>query len=104
MSIKIDKTKCVGCQKCKQVCPGNLIRLDKQGKAEIHYAEECWGCASCLKECQHNAIRYYLGADMGGNGTLLYVKDNETTIEWVIDKGDGTTESIIINKSNSNSY
>ena len=41
---------------------------------------------------------------MGGNGPLLYVKDNETTIEWVIDKGDGTTESIIINKSNSNSY
>ena len=27
MSIKIDESRCVGCARCVEVCPGNLIKL-----------------------------------------------------------------------------
>ena len=33
MSIQINKLKCVGCGKCVEACPGNLIKKDTDGKA-----------------------------------------------------------------------
>ena len=35
MSIQINKLKCVGCGKCVEACPGNLIKKDTDGKAFI---------------------------------------------------------------------
>lgn len=33
MSIVIDKSRCIGCKKCRNVCPGSLIKTDENGKA-----------------------------------------------------------------------
>ena len=33
MSIVIDKSKCIGCKRCRNVCPGSLIKTDENGKA-----------------------------------------------------------------------
>ena len=61
MSIAINRAKCVGCKRCIEACPGNLIRyVDK--KAVIKREKDCWGCTSCLKECQTGAITFFLGA------------------------------------------
>lgn len=49
MSIQINKLKCVGCGKCIEACPGNLIKKDIDGKAFIKHVKDCWGCTSCLK-------------------------------------------------------
>jgi adenylylsulfate reductase, subunit B len=103
MSIKIDEGSCIGCGRCSDICPGNLLVVDNN-LARIREPQACWGCTACVKECPVNAIRSYLGADMGGSGSLLYVKDHEDTLEWIIQKADGTTESIIIYKANSNTY
>ena len=70
MSIIIDKEKCRKCGKCTQVCPGSLIKKDEDGKAFIKYPKDCWGCCSCIKECQFDAIGLYLGADIGGMGSI----------------------------------
>ena len=35
MSIVIDKSKCIGCKRCRNVCPGSLIKTDENGKAYI---------------------------------------------------------------------
>ena len=35
MSIQINKLKCVGCGKCVKACPGNLIKKDTDGKADM---------------------------------------------------------------------
>ena len=35
MSIMIDRSKCVGCGKCHEVCPGTLIKLDENKRAYI---------------------------------------------------------------------
>ena len=32
MSIVIDKSKCIGCKKCRNVCPGSLIKTDETAK------------------------------------------------------------------------
>ena len=57
MSIKIDKNLCVGCRKCTEVCPGNLIKIGDDKKAYIKYPDDCWGCSSCIKECKLNAVK-----------------------------------------------
>lgn len=67
MSIRIQKSKCAGCGRCIEACPGNLIKKDKENKAFIRQVRDCWGCTSCIKECRHDAIRFFLGADVGGN-------------------------------------
>ena len=56
MSIAIDKQKCIGCGRCRNVCPGSLIKLDSDNRAYIKYPKDCWGCTSCIKECPAYAI------------------------------------------------
>lgn len=104
MSIQIDRDKCISCGKCSNVCPGNLIEIDEANKAVMKYPEECWGCTACLKECPKGAIRYYLGADIGGQGGYLFTKNHRDHIEWFIVSADKTKHHIKINKKESNKY
>lgn len=56
----IDKTKCVGCTTCTQICP-----LDVYGpvipnqKPEVLYPNECWHCRACEFDCPAGAISMY---------------------------------------------
>ena len=104
MSIAIDAKQCVGCGKCRMVCPGSLIHMNQDGKAFIKYPKDCWGCTSCLKECAVHAIRFYLGADMGGMGSKMSVASREQYLDWKIEKRDGTVETIVIDRKQSNQY
>lgn len=104
MSIQINKAKCIGCGKCREVCPGSLIKQDDNHKAYIKYPKDCWGCTSCIKECAAHAIRFYLGADMGGLGSLLHTESDGDFLHWILDKPDGTTSEIVINRKESNKY
>ncbi len=55
---EIDKSKCIGCQKCSKVCPDNAIKMvsTKDGlKAKIDY-NYCKGCGACANECPVKAI------------------------------------------------
>ena len=103
MSIRIDQKKCVGCGMCQNVCPGTLISI-KNGKANMDYPRDCWGCASCVKECKFGAIEFFLGADIGGNGSSLSVTSEGNIMHWNIRKADGNVETIDIDRRNSNKY
>ena len=103
MSISIDRTKCVGCKKCVEVCPGNLIKIE-DGKAVIKREKDCWGCTSCLKECKVCAIKFFLGADMGGKGSVLSVSQKGDIRDWTVTAPDGTEKTISINTKESNKY
>ncbi|MBQ8509419.1 MAG: 4Fe-4S binding protein [Clostridia bacterium] len=104
MSIAIDREKCIGCGKCRDVCPGTLIKIDAVKKAYIKYPKDCWGCTSCVKECPVYAIRFYLGADMGGLGSRLHIEKADGLLHWIIEKPDGNVSEIVTNPKESNKY
>ena len=108
MSIVIDPLKCIGCTKCTQVCPGTLIemtdlKMDNK-KAVMKYPKDCWGCVSCVKECPVQAISFFLGADIGGNGSTMVTKEKGDILSWIIEKRDGTTQVIDIIRKDANKY
>ncbi len=103
MSIRIDKGKCVRCGQCALVCPGGLIVQDEEKKAYIKYPKDCWGCAACLKECKVGAIKYFLGADIGGKGVYLYTLDEQDFLHWFIVNND-IQHRMTSNKRESNKY
>ena len=104
MSIRIDRETCVGCGRCHDVCPGTLIKLADDGHAFIKYPRDCWGCTSCVKECPVHAIRFYLGADIGGRGSLLHTEESGDILNWIIEHPDGSVTEIPVNRRESNQY
>ncbi len=104
MSIMIDREKCIGCGRCHEVCPGTLIKLDNEHRAYIKYPRDCWGCTSCIKECPVYAVRFYLGADIGGMGSLVHTEKRGDILSWIIDRPDGTQNIIEVNQKESNKY
>ena len=103
MSIAINSSKCVGCKRCIEACPGNLIKL-VDSKAVIKREKDCWGCTSCLKECQAGAIAFFLGADIGGRGSVLSVSDRGDIRTWTVTAPDQSTKTIVVNRKESNKY
>lgn len=101
--IEIDKTKCVGCGRCVDICPGNLLLL-KNSRADIRDVRDCWGCTACVKICPHNAICYRLAADLGGAGAKLFAQDSPTKLTWQIHKIDGSKIFLEVDKSQANKF
>ena len=104
MSIAIDQKQCIGCGKCRMICPGSLIHQNETGKAFIKYPKDCWGCTSCIKECSRDAIRFFLGADVGGRGASMIVSEKPDISTWTVEKPDGTQITIQVNKKDANKY
>ena len=53
----IDTDKCNGCGFCEQICPQDVIRMDKTtGKAHIAYLRDCQSCFLCEMKCPQNAV------------------------------------------------
>lgn len=103
MSIRINSKRCIGCRKCVAVCPGSLIEIQDQ-KAYMRYPRDCWGCVSCVKECPKGAIDFFLGADIGGNGSRMNVTCEGEILHWNIHRYDGTIKVIDVNSKNANKY
>ena len=103
MSIRIQPEVCVGCGRCVEVCPGNLIKLADR-KAVIRRPEDCWGCTSCLKECAFGAIRFYLGADIGGRGGEMHTVREGPLTHWIIETVDSDPVTITVDSRDANKY
>ena len=103
MSIRIEQDHCIGCGRCTDVCPGNLLFL-QAGKAAIRDVRDCWGCTACVKECPRDAIFFMLEAELGGAGGRLYAEDGNDTLTWVLKLADGAEQRIVVNKKQANAY
>ena len=104
MSINIDQSKCIGCGKCHDVCPGTLIKINEQKTAYIKYPKDCWGCTSCIKECPVQAIQFFLGEDIGGKGSKVHTEKVNGLIRWIVEFPDGSVKHIDIDPKESNKY
>lgn len=104
VSIRIREDSCIGCGRCADICPGNLIHLNADGKACIPHVRDCWGCTSCIKECPVSAIDFFLGPDLEGRGTTLTVKRTQEGYRWIFKDRGGRTKEIGVNAKSSNRY
>jgi adenylylsulfate reductase subunit B len=87
-----------------EVCPGNLIKKAADGTATLKRPQDCWGCTSCLKECSFGAISFYLGADMGGRGSVMRTEQTGTVRRWLVEREGNVILSVDVDKTRSNQY
>lgn len=104
MSIRIEPSHCIGCGKCVNICPGTLLKIDDDKKARIAYPECCWGCACCLKECPTDAISFFLGADIGGQGSIMQIERKANITKWIITKSDKQKIILETDSTKANKY
>ena len=108
MSIIIDQSKCIGCRRCHDVCPGTLIKINEDKKAFIKYPKDCWGCTSCIKECPVHGISFMLGEDIGGKGCKVHTEkvkgEKNDIVRWIFELNDGSVKTIDIDPKESNKY
>ncbi len=63
--IVIDKELCKGCKYCVEVCPFDVIIIEKNFNqkgffpALPKYMEKCTGCGMCAQMCPDIAIKVY---------------------------------------------
>lgn len=53
--VKIDKDKCISCNKCKKSCPMDVDMLDPSRKRKN--ATECILCMKCIENCPKSALK-----------------------------------------------
>ena len=54
---EIIEEKCIGCEKCAEVCPTLAIDFDvERGKAYVLDIDNCLVCHQCLEVCPADAI------------------------------------------------
>jgi NAD-dependent dihydropyrimidine dehydrogenase PreA subunit len=59
-TLKLDQNKCIGCDKCTEVCPHGVFRVES-GKAVIVDIDSCIECGACALNCPANAISVNAG-------------------------------------------
>jgi NAD-dependent dihydropyrimidine dehydrogenase PreA subunit len=70
--IRIDEQKCVRCDLCDWICPGDLIyhaEGDKTKLPVVVYPDECWYCGLCQSICPTQAIEVIFPERMLRNRT-----------------------------------
>ena len=82
---------------------GNSDRHGRQ-KSRDEISEKLLGLRFLCKECKAGAIDFFLGADIGGNGSIMNVKSEGDILHWIITKTDGSTSVIDVDRRNSNKY
>ena len=49
---KIDYSLCIGCGRCVDHCPMDVLRMDEEtGKPYIAYGRDCQSCFLCEHDC-----------------------------------------------------
>ncbi len=95
MGIHIDQNLCNSCgypeyeTPCNMACPGDLIYMQSNGKAQITTNADCWDCAACIKLCPQQAIDIRLPFEIVGKKGMLKARAyREKTIWTTKDEND----------------
>lgn len=104
MSIQISQGKCVGCARCRDVCPGNLMGMDQNGRAFLRHPYDCWGCTACMKACFHGAISLVLDPELDGRGERLEVRKDGSCYIWEVTDRRGRKTRLKTDTQKANAY
>lgn len=65
MPPMIDKTKCISCTTCVQICPLDVYGpVIKGEQPKVLYPNECWHCRACEFDCPVGAISMHYSLPM----------------------------------------
>ena len=98
MGIHIDHNLCNGCgypeseTPCNMACPGDLIFMESNGKAQICSNADCWDCAACIKICPQQAIELKLPFEIVGGKGFLKAKAYRDKTVWTSQDEEGKEE------------
>lgn len=56
LTIDVDEEKCIGCGKCKDVCPKGGYIWEVDDVAHVKSLEFCHACTLCVMKCPTDAI------------------------------------------------
>jgi len=59
---EIEREKCNGCGRCIEVCPQNILEIEKIGRRRFAHCideEICIACSECSKVCPKHAVRIW---------------------------------------------
>jgi len=59
-TLKLSIDKCIGCGKCKEVCPHAVFAI-QEGKAPIIDKNACMECGACTSNCPVSALSVNAG-------------------------------------------
>ncbi|MHB8157626.1 MAG: 4Fe-4S binding protein [Desulfocucumaceae bacterium] len=102
MPPRVDPTKCDGCQReseplCEQVCPGNLMTLEKETmKAVIRDMSDCWDCMTCTKACPRQAIQTVLQYQLAYFPGKLIPLVGSNSVTWTAIDCHGRVERFVM--------
>lgn len=96
-NFKVDIQKCIRCQRCTYVCPGQILTLDTDGLIKMEHFEQfgwngCWKCEHCLSVCPTGAI------------SILGHKPEDSLEQIDINKTTSTLNSLIANRHSCRRY
>lgn len=60
VSLKLEKSRCVGCRRCLEVCPHLVFEL-VEGQSQIRDKDACMECGACAMNCPTDAIAVKTG-------------------------------------------
>lgn len=87
-----DMTKCDGCGECVDICPSDIMHIDKVYRRSYNIEPNfCWECYSCVKACPQQAIDVRGYADFAplGHSVRALREEDKGTISWKIRYRDG---------------
>ncbi len=52
-----DRSECIGCGVCEDICPAGVYEMDDvQKKSVMKYRSKCTACTACVVQCPTGAI------------------------------------------------
>ena len=90
MGIHIDHNLCNGCgfpekeTPCNMACPGDLVFMQADGKAQICSNADCWDCVACIKICPQEAIELKVPFEIIGKEGSLKARAYRDKTVWTI--------------------
>ncbi len=59
-TLELDRSLCIGCGRCLEVCPHQVFRMQDQ-RAQLAEKDACMECGACALNCPVAALRVDAG-------------------------------------------